>query len=339
MRITNNNQKNFNGALNNKYLLRSLEAVAEHGASFTAGTSFLMSFVVRPIAINATPNVKKENKQFASTSSFCSALMKLGVVEAVALPIENAIKKIDKSPEKYLNQTTIKNLAEHSPKLIDSKSYRLATQILKLGTGVLTAIPKSMLTVALIPIMIDKLFQPQKDKEEHLSYQNSKKKDLTFTGNNFITKGIARILNNKHYQNFVTKHKNLEPDIAKHMSATTDIILSTSYGLNAARSKKIKEEQKRPLIFNSIIGTGITLAGGYPLDSLIKKQTQPLVAKFIEANKNSSKLSKYIEGINIIRPALIFASIYYIILPMLSTYLAEKTDALLPRSESSGKAL
>ena len=106
MRITSNNQTNFAGVLNNKYLLKSLETIAEHGASFTAGTSFFMSLVVRPIAINTTPNVKKENKQHASTSSFCSALMKLGVVEAVALPIENAIKKIDQSPDKFLTKKT-----------------------------------------------------------------------------------------------------------------------------------------------------------------------------------------------------------------------------------------
>ena len=98
MRITKDNQTNFKSALTNKYLLRSLEMVAEHGASFTATTSFVMSVGVRPLAINMTPGVKKENKQNASASSFCSALMKLCIMEAFAYPIENAVKKIDKIP-------------------------------------------------------------------------------------------------------------------------------------------------------------------------------------------------------------------------------------------------
>ena len=331
MRITNNNQKNFNGMLSNKHIIKSLETIAEHGASFTAGTSFFMSLVVRPVAINATPNVKKENKQHASTSSFCSALMKLGIVEAVALPVENAIKKIDKNPKNFLNPNSIKRLAENNSKLIDSKSYRLATQILKLGTGFLTAIPKSMLTVALIPIMLDKLFQ---NNSKTTQPDKKIKKDLTFTGKDFIPKGVAKILNNERFQNFAIKHKNCEADIAKHISAGTDILLTTSYCYNAARSQNIKKEQKRPLILNSVIGTGITLLGGYPIDSFIKKQTKPLIHKFIEANKNSPKLSKYLEGVNVLRPALIFASIYYIALPMLSTFLAEKADAFLTQNES-----
>lgn len=336
MRITSNNQgQHFTGMLNNKHLLKSLETISEHGASFTAGTSFIMSLVVRPMAINATPNIKKENKQHASTSSFCSALMKLGVVEAVALPIENAIKKIDNAPNEYLTPDTIKKFSKTNSKLVDSQSYRLATQFLKLGTGFITAIPKSMLTVALIPIVLDKLF-PQPDKIEQLpKYNNITKKSLTFTGRDYITKGVSKLLNNKHLQDFANKHQKLEPDIAKHMSAGTDLLLTTSYSINTAKSQKIKEDQKRPLILNSIIGTGITLAGGYPLDNAIKKASQPLLAKFIEANKNSPKLSKYLEGVNILRPALIFASIYYIALPIISTFLAGKTDELLSQKKSA----
>ena len=49
-------------------------------------------------------NVKKENKQYATTNSIASGLIKFGMVEAIALPIENAVKKIDKNPEKYLSE-------------------------------------------------------------------------------------------------------------------------------------------------------------------------------------------------------------------------------------------
>lgn len=37
--------------LNNKTLLKGLEKISEHGASFAAGTSLVMSLGVRPLAI------------------------------------------------------------------------------------------------------------------------------------------------------------------------------------------------------------------------------------------------------------------------------------------------
>ena len=40
-----------------------------------------------------------------------------------------------------------------------------------------------------------------------------------------------------------------------------------------------------------------------------------------------------IEGINIVRPALIFAAIYYGFLPMISTYLAEKIDKQITKNK------
>ena len=96
MRISGNIQKttpSHKGLLNNKIVLKSLEAISEHGSTFVAATTLAMATGVRPIAINLTPNVKKENKQYATTNSIASGLIKFGMVEAIALPIENAIKK------------------------------------------------------------------------------------------------------------------------------------------------------------------------------------------------------------------------------------------------------
>ncbi|MBR1460536.1 hypothetical protein IJ596_02735, partial [bacterium] len=127
-----------------------MEKVSEHGTSFAAGASLLCSSTIRPLSIYITPDTEKENKQYAMSNSICSGLVKFAMVEAVALPVEKAIKKIDKNPDKYLNSNTLKNLSQ--------RSYKLITQTLKLSTGFITAIPKSMLTIALIPIIMDKLF-------------------------------------------------------------------------------------------------------------------------------------------------------------------------------------
>ena len=333
-RNINSNSTNFRGMLNNNTLLKGLEKISEHGTSFAAGTSLVMALGVRPLAILSTPNTEKENKQYASTNSICSGLIKFGLVEAIALPVENAVKKIDQNPQKYLKPSTIKNLQSSSEKLIDSKSYNLATQILKLGTGFLTAVPKSMLTIALLPVLMDKIFHIKKNDTQTTITQKPNTKQLSFNGKltNLTAKGLGKILDNIKFQNFAKRHQYEEKNIAKHISAATDILLTSSFAYQTHKSKKIKDNRKKALIYNNVISTAITLTGGYSIDRLIKKQTDKFINKFAQINKADPKLSKYIEGINILRPTIIFAGIYYGILPVFSTYISDKIDKYLEKN-------
>lgn len=331
MKINNAGRNNpaFKGLWNNKILLKGLEKVSEHGTSFAAGVSVIMPLTVRPLVILATPDVEKENKQYACANSVCSGLMKFGLVAAVALPVENAVKHINQN-----YKTLLSKQAQEKLKPVDSKSYKLATQIIKLSTGLLTAIPKSMLTIALIPVFMDKIFK-KKVKEEPDEFAKSIQKEVAFKGGiqNSLAKKIGKILENKRFQNFVTNHASEEKNIAKHMSAATDILLTGSFAYQTMNSDKIKENRKKALVYNSVISTAITIFGGYALDSAIKDKTGSFIKKFSEINKNDAKLHKYIEGLNIVRPAVIFAAIYYGILPMFSTYMAEKIDKFIEKSK------
>src|SRR5574344_965454 len=294
--------------LKNKTLLKGLEKISEHGTSFSAGTSLLLSLTVRPTAIFSTPNVEKENKQYAVANSICSGLIKFLMVEAIALPIENAVKNIDKNPRKFLKRETIKTLKNGEKEFNSSRSYKLLTQMMKLGTGFFMAIPKSILTIALIPILMDKLFfKNSKNKTEILSPQKNEK--INFTGN-------------------------LTQKIAKHISAGTDILLTSTFAYQTTKRKKIKENRKKALIYNNIISTAVTLLGGYGIDNIIKKKTGKFIERFKQINALDPKLHKYIEGINILRPAIIFAGIYYGILPMFSTFTAEKVDKFIKKQNS-----
>lgn len=326
--------------LNNKTLLKGLEKISEHGTSFAAGTSLAMSLTVRPLAILSTPDVEKENKEYAVSNSICSGLIKFGMVEAVALPVENAVKRIDKNPEKYLKNKSINTLQNGAETLVKSKSYKLATQMIKLGTGFVTAIPKSVLTIALIPVIMDNLFRKKKNVQESVRVKNNpdniqiiNSKKIPFSGKipENISKGLGKILNNKYLQNFAVRNADKEKDVAKHMTAATDILLTSAFAYQTERSSKIKENRKKALIYNNVISTAITLFGGYGIDSAIKNKTGNFVKTFSEINKHDPKLHKYIEGINILRPALIFAAIYYGILPMFSTYIAEKVDKYIEK--------
>lgn len=327
-----------NKILTNKRILRGLEKISEHGSSFSNTTSLLMTIGVRPVAIQLTPDVEKENKQYAISNSIGSGIIKFAIVESVALPLETLVKNIDNNPEKFLKPETIKNLTHGAKDLTSSRSYKLFTQIFKLGAGVLTAIPKSVLTVALIPIIMDKLFsnKPQQSKTPQPkateSFGNNfnilKDKDIFFTGkiSNTLSKGIGKIMDNKKLQNIIINNEKYDKDIAKHITAGTDILLTGVACQQTAKSKQIKENRKKSLIYNNLISTASTLGLGYLIDSLVKGKTEKIIEKIKTLNAHDPKVLKYVEGINILRPAVIFAGIYYGILPIFSTYLAEKID-------------
>lgn len=346
MHIQNIGSQNFTTRLlKNKTVLKTLEKISDHGTSFSAGTSLALSLVMRPIAIFSTPDVEKENKQYAATNSVCSGLIKFGIVEAVALPIEKAVQNIDKKAEEFLQKDTIKNLTKEGQAITNSRSYKLMTQIIKLSTGFFTAIPKSMLTLALIPVLMSSIFKtkvvpdtkkqtPAQQFTPFTASNKEIKEKLNFTGNiDRISKVLGKIIDSKHFQNFAIKNETKDKDIAKHITAATDILLTTSFAVQTQNSKKIKENRKKALIYNNVISTAITLGGGYWIDKLIAKNSNGFIDKLKKINAADPKLNKYIEGINILRPALIFAGIYYCILPIFSTYLAEKVDKFIEKQQ------
>ena len=140
---------------------------------------------------------------------------------------------------------------------------------------------------------------------------------------------IANIVENQKIQKWAYKHQSQDKDIAKHIISATDVLLTSSFAYQTNRSKKIKENRKKALIYNNVISTAITILGGYATDNLIKKRTAKFIEKFKQINAGNPKLPKYVEGLNILRPALIFAGIYYCILPIFSTYMAEKVDKFI----------
>ena len=146
-----------------------------------------------------------------------------------------------------------------------------------------------------------------------------------------ISKGISKIIDNKSIQNFAIKHQDKDKDIAKHITAATDILLTSTSAYQTNKSDRIQENRKKALIYNNIISTGITLGFGYGIDNIIKKAMGNFVDKFKLINANDPKLHKYVEGINILRPAIIFAAIYYGILPIFSTYMSEKIDKFIEK--------
>lgn len=310
MKINNVSNTSFKGGLNNKILLGALGKISDHSATFCTAVATGAAIFLRPMAISITPKVKKENKQHSIASSVSSGMTKFLMASVVSLPVENAIKNIEKNHSKYL-KGIFKDFSKNK------KSFDFASQVLKQSANLITAIPKSLLTISLIPILTDRIFN-QKSEE--------KSKDIAFKGNlkETSSKLISKYFNNDAVQNFANKNADKSKNIVRNMSALTDMLLAGSFAFNVKKSKKIKSERKNNLIYNNILSTGFALGAGFGLDKLVQNKSKNFTNKFIEANKNNPELSKYLQGLNVLRPAIIFAFVYYGILPVASNFIAQK---------------
>lgn len=316
------NNQSFKGVYNNKLLLSGLEKISDNSASFIAGVSFLSATFLRPMAICATPKVDKENKKFFSADSFSSALMKLAIALCVSIPIEKSVKLIEQNKDNLLTKDTLNSLS--------NKDLKFITQIIKQGANIIASIPKSILGVALIPVVLD-LIKIKKNNENNFAKNTesfSNFKNATSFKGNKLNNLVVSIVESKKVQDFALKNSINDKNIARNISVLNDILLTSTSALALTGSKKIDKERKKPLILNKIISTGASILAGCSLDILAQKLGKGFIEKFKSVNSNDEKLLKYLEGINILRPTLIFALVYYGIIPSVSAFVSDRLTNL-----------
>ncbi|MCR4881911.1 MAG: hypothetical protein K6A44_08185 [bacterium] len=137
-----------------------------------------------------------------------------------------------------------------------------------------------------------------------------------------LAKGMGKIIDTKTVQNFADKFH--DTNIATHIFSATGILLSSFFILSTAKSKKIEEERKKPLMMNTAISCAIATVGGYTIDNVLNKPIKKFIENFKTVNANSPKLHKYEAGIKIAKSALIFGMLYRFVVPVISMFLAEK---------------
>ena len=317
----NSRDISFKGFWSNKIVKKGLEFASDNGALFAATTTLALSTGVRTLSIFATPKTEKENKKIAAAKSIISGILEFGLTLAISAPIAAAFKKIDKNPQKYLKSDAINKLKNNSETLKDSKAYSLATQLFKLGISFAVVLPKAILTAIGIPVILDNCFTKSnrnKPLEENtgISFQGKSSDKLA--------SGLGKILNNESLQNFAIKHK--DSNFPVHIFALKDVFATTAFINQAKKNKKINEEQKPFLIKNSIISTTLSIISSYTIDKLTDKQAENIVNKITKENLNDPKLAKYLEGFKIIKPIFILAFVYYTIIPIISTFLAQISE-------------
>ena len=153
----------------------------------------------------------------------------------------------------------------------------------------------------------------------------AKDKNISFHGvTDKTAKGIGNTLNKKGMLEFADRYK--DSNFPMHINAITDTIATLAFMYLANKSGKIEEERKKTLLYNAGISTGLSIAGGYTIDRLLDKPTEKFIDKYKKFNQNDKNLAKQIQGIKIAKPFLILGTIYYILIPLISTFLAEKAD-------------
>ncbi len=308
---------------NSKIFKKGLEFAAKEGALFTSAASLVLSTAVRPAAILAAPNVDTENKQYAAAKSISSSLGGFLLMFMASNPIARAVKKIDNDPAKYIKKETQDNLKAGCAVLQKSGRYSFATQLFKLGIGLVVAAPKAALTCAIIPPVMSKFF-PGHEDENYVRNKNIPFSGAYNNGVEHLSKWIGRVIDTPVIQNAAKKYHNTNYE--QHLISLTDAVSTAAFIRQTNKSKGIKEERKKALICNAGMSTAFCIGGTYGLSRLLKKSTDRFIEKFTKANKSDPKLAVYVEGIRVAKPALIMGGLYYIAIPLISTFLADCFD-------------
>ena len=319
MKVNSDRDISFKSLYTSNAVKKTLVFAAENGALFASGAMVAGSFV-RPLSIWAAPNTERENRKLASIKSIISSLLSFGLMLCVTTPIANSIKKIDRNPQKYLTKESIDLYKKECEKLEESKSYAFATQMFKLGIGTIATIPKSIITAASIPYVLD-LFKNKKE-ENSINCQ----KEINFKGKktNGLTGIISKILNKKDFKNFSDKYKNT--NFPMHIAAITDTLATGAFIWQNNKNNSIDKKHRTVLNYNSAISTFFSIASSYIVDKFLDKPTQKFIQKYKKVNANDKNLEKQVQGIKIIKPMLIMGTIYYCLIPFISTIIAEKTS-------------
>ena len=330
--VNKNNTPNFKGLYDSRYLKKGLEFASDNGVLFSAVTCVVLSSIFRPIAVLLTPKAKKEDKQYTCARSITSGLLNFGLTIAITTPIIKAVDNIANNAGKYLTSKTISALKGKEKVLTQNKgAFGFATQMVKLGSAFLTAEPKAYFSCALVPPLMSMLFKtdrhPNKKVNENkktilvgnskVSFGNSIGQKVT----NGLSKGISKFFNWEPLQKASNKFYNT--NFAQHMFSINDIYLTALFVKYTNSNKDIKENRKKTLNYNAMLQTGITIPLTYAIDKLSKKPTEKFVEKLKTVNKNDPKINKYVEGVKIAKPALIMGVLYYVIMPVVCTILAD----------------
>ena len=323
--INKKNRQNFKGNfLNSKKLLKVLKFASDKGALVTSGATVAFSAVLRPAITMLTPDTPERDKKYSAAKSIASAAAVFLTTGLLSGRVNKGLERISKYTDKYLSKKSMENLKDGAKKLELSAKYRALEQTIKLSPEMLTVVPKLFLTSALITPVADYIIKKDKNSAPVKTEENKTQSFKGLKGNSGkkAAKIIAKIMNNEKVQDFVGKIKNKK--FIENSIYIKDVIATGVFSGFVKINKTIDQKDKANLIANTVVSTALSIAGAMSFDKVFEKPLAKLSEQFKMANKNDANLEKYLNGARILKSALILGTIYYGIIPIISTYAGSK---------------
>ena len=154
-------------------------------------------------------------------------------------------------------------IRKYSGNILNSKKYQLATEFLKLGLGFILAAPKAILTILTLPFVNQKIFS------NTTTDTDLKQNSIAFKSKENFTKHFAKFLSKDSVYKLAKKYEN--SNFPLHITAASDVLTASTFIVSANKNKKIKNERKKSLIYNTAISTTLSLIATYGIEKLTKK--------------------------------------------------------------------
>lgn len=163
--MNNSHELNFKGLpcskpskiYTNPKFQKLLEFIDDQQLVFGAAFALLLTCILRPASIVLIPgNKNKDDQKYAAAHSIASGVIGFAISSILFYPVGNAIKKIKENPKKFI--------INKNSYLLNKKAEETAIKYIDRLPDIVTAIPKGILTIALIPPILKYVFGIEKKK-------------------------------------------------------------------------------------------------------------------------------------------------------------------------------
>lgn len=181
--------------MKNEKFGKALKIIEDYQLIFGPAFALLLTCIFRPAAIMTLPGKKnQDDKKYASAHSIASGVIGFILSSIIFLPISEGIKAFKKNPKQFI-------IDKNSYLLKDEKALKTMRTYIDRAPDVLTAVPKGILTVALIPPILKYVFGWEKQKPK------AKEEPFVFQSYAFLNFKGLKDDDKKVFQNFMGRAK------------------------------------------------------------------------------------------------------------------------------------
>ncbi len=149
----------FSNIYTSKSFKNFLEIATDNEPVFSAAFAVLLTCILRPASIMSLPGQKnKDDKKYAAAHSMASGIMGYMLSLILFSPLAAAIDKIAENPQEYLKEEAKHFSNKKAGNFKGTAKFKLASRLMKMGTEALIAVPRAIVTIALIPPILKYVF-------------------------------------------------------------------------------------------------------------------------------------------------------------------------------------